>query len=301
MTMTPDNEGLIAEARAENVLPRIAVYWEWLHLAERDGLVNIRVPASELRTILTKIATQQEALVAALQSPARPDAEAWAGEKALGSSSGSPAATSSASSGRPATETIALRKWLRVGDELTICLTRRPDDADMVALNRAVAAFVRSLSDGPLPGQDGDQPSPLDEHKDRSHPTPVLTDEAVGEAPPLPEGWKAVPIEPTLAMMKEASIADGGDADDDSLTAILPEYGLIWAAMLAASPPLPTTPGVNRESLARIIDPEAFKVLADWGPCGCDNCTRKRAEARAKADAILARSHPHPSIKGDGR
>jgi hypothetical protein len=46
-------------------------------------------------------------------------------------------------------ELVRLRKWNVTGDQATIYLTKRPDDADMERLNRAISAFVAALEDGP--------------------------------------------------------------------------------------------------------------------------------------------------------
>jgi hypothetical protein len=108
---------------------------------------------------------------------------------------------------------------------------------------------------------------------------------------PAPEGevWRAVPVEPTEAMLDEAdapfhaALQQQREANRRAGRP-LDAYGsgpvtkAVYHAMLAASPVVP----VGREEIARIIDPWAFSVV------GNIMHTERASEDRAKADAILA-------------
>jgi len=47
----------------------------------------------------------------------------------------------------PPTAPLALRKWDVSRDKVTIALTHRPNDVEMVRLNQAIRAFVAALND----------------------------------------------------------------------------------------------------------------------------------------------------------
>lgn len=77
--------------------------------------------------------------------------------------------------------------------------------------------------------------------------SPTPTAEQQAQAGAVPQGWKAVPVNPTPEMWKAAKSVP------DPNPPYPPHYGLVWDAMLAASPTPPaeqqaapkTAPGVG--------------------------------------------------------
>lgn len=81
----------------------------------------------------------------------------------------------------------------------------------------------------------------------------ALTAQALSAAPAVPAGWKAVPVNPTPEMWKAAKTVP------DPNPPYPPHYGLVWDAMLAASP----TPPAAQQAAQVIID---FSQVGTAGP-----------------------------------
>ena len=86
------------------------------------------------------------------------------------------------------------------------------------------------------------------------------------QAGAVPQGWKAVPVNPTPEMWKAAKTVP------DPNPPYPPHYGLVWDAMLAASP----TPPAEQQAA-----PKAAQVDA------IDEAMRERDDAEDFIDALL--------------
>ncbi len=74
------------------------------------------------------------------------------------------------------------------------------------------------------------------------------------QAGAVPQGWKAVPVNPTPEMWKAAKTVP------DPNPPYPPHYGLVWDAMLAASP----TPPAEQQAAPKAAPGEQNTVPAEW-------------------------------------
>ena len=90
--------------------------------------------------------------------------------------------------------------------------------------------------------------------------------QALSAAPAVPAGWKAVPVNPTPEMWKAAKTVP------DPNPPYPPHYGLVWDAMLAASP----TPPAEQQAAPKAAPGDAI-----------DEAMRERDDAEDFIDALL--------------
>ena len=100
--------------------------------------------------------------------------------------------------------------------------------------------------------------------------------QALSAAPAVPAGWKAVPVNPTPEMWKAAMTVP------DPNPPYPPHYGLVWDAMLAASP----TPPAEQQAQPGAVDRTGCTAGTD------EECTRRGCATSCPAQQAATKAVP---------